>query len=90
MCACQHTDTDNLPTLTPLNRLRDFVGTTFTTGVPNSQHTTGLCRDNCPGLHSHSSVPTLTGVSQDLPGSNERAEEVLPGLACSGDWGVRL
>ena len=31
--------------------------TTFTTEVPNSKHTTGLCRDNCPGLHS--SVPTL-------------------------------
>ena len=43
----------------PLNRLRDFVVTTFTTGVPNSKHTTGLCRDNCRRLHSHSSVPTL-------------------------------
>ena len=52
--ACCHRSSPN-----PLNRLRDFVVTTFTTGVPNSKHTTGLCRDNCRRLHSHSSVPTF-------------------------------
>ena len=33
--------------------------TTVTTRVPNPKHTTGLCRDNCPGLHSHSLHPGL-------------------------------